>query len=72
VRRVFEDQVVQHLTIPELAALARFYSTPEGQSVARKTPAFTAAARPVLEAAVVAWRKDWARRRRAHPNDPSA
>jgi len=53
--RVLEDQAVQHLTVAELAALARFYSTPEGRAVARKTLAFSAATRPVLEAELIAW-----------------
>jgi hypothetical protein len=55
---------VEHLTIPELAALARFYAMPEGgASVCRKLVAFQTAATPALEADVVAWvpsgRRKW-------------
>jgi hypothetical protein len=35
-RNVLEAASVEFLTIPELAALARFYATPEGASVMRK------------------------------------
>jgi hypothetical protein len=34
-RRVMEDQAVQHFAPAELAALARFYATPAGRSIAR-------------------------------------
>jgi Uncharacterized protein conserved in bacteria (DUF2059) len=66
-RRTFEDQAAQHLTVPELAALARFYSTPEGRSVARKSLAFTAATRPVLEAELTAWARTLSERAGAGP-----
>lgn len=39
-RRVLEAAFVEHLTIPELRALAQFYSTTEGASAMRKTMAF--------------------------------
>ena len=42
-RRVMEDQAVEHYTPAELAALARFYATPAGRSIARKSAAFSAA-----------------------------
>jgi len=54
-RRLMEEQIVEYFTIPELAALARFYATPEGASVMRKAPAWTAAVQPMLEAEAVAW-----------------
>ncbi len=54
-RRVVEAQLVERFTVAELSALARFYGTPEGQSLARKGLAFTAAIGPMLEAEVVAW-----------------
>jgi hypothetical protein len=41
-----EAQLVDHFTVAELAALARFYGTPEGRSLARKGLAFTAAVTP--------------------------
>jgi hypothetical protein len=49
-QRVMEAQLVERFTVAELAALARFYGTPEGQSVARKLVAVTAAVTPILEA----------------------
>ena len=36
-RRTLEDQAMRHLTVAEITALARFYNTAEGLSVARKT-----------------------------------
>jgi hypothetical protein len=54
-RRVLETALVEHLTIPELAAVARFYATPEGASTVRKMLAFNAAVTPVLEPELVAW-----------------
>jgi uncharacterized protein DUF2059 len=54
-RRVLEDQAVEHFTIAELAALARFYATPEGRSIGRKSVAFTAAIISALEAEFAAW-----------------
>jgi hypothetical protein len=54
-RRVLETALVEYLTIPELAALARFYATPEGASVQRKILASNAMVTPAIEAAVVAW-----------------
>ena len=54
-RRVLETVLVEHLTIPELAALARFYATPEGASILRKTLALNAATTPALEAEIKAW-----------------
>jgi Uncharacterized protein conserved in bacteria (DUF2059) len=46
---------VQHLTIAELAALARFYAAPAGRSIARKSAAFSAAVTRAQTAEVVAW-----------------
>ncbi len=54
-RRVVEAAVVEHLTIPELRALAQFYSTTEGASAMRKTAAFQEAITPVLVAEIRAW-----------------
>ena len=51
-RRVAEEQALEHFTVAELAAPARFYATPEGRVIAL---AFTEAAMPALEAALVAW-----------------
>jgi hypothetical protein len=51
-QRVMEAQLVERFTVAELAALARFYSTPEGQSVVRKLVAVTAAVTPILEAEI--------------------
>lgn len=54
-RRVVEEQAVQHFTIAELAALARFYATPEGRSIGLKGVAFTTAITSALQAQLVAW-----------------
>ena len=54
-RRVLEEQMVEHFTIPELAALARFYGTPEGASVMRKILAVQAAVQPMLGAELAVW-----------------
>ena len=54
-RRLMEEQLVEYFTIPELAALARFYATPQGAAVMRKAPAWTAAVQPMLEAEAIAW-----------------
>ena len=54
-RRVLESALVEHLTIPELAALARFYATPGGASALRKMLAVNAAVTPALTAELVAW-----------------
>jgi hypothetical protein len=54
-RRVMEPEVLQCFTVAELTALARFYSTPEGLSIARKGVTFTALIARMLEAEVVAW-----------------
>ena len=64
-RNVLEAALVDLLTIPELAALARFYATPEGASVMRKLLAFNDAVTPALEAAVGAWARELAARIRA-------
>jgi hypothetical protein len=56
---------VELLRIPELAALARFYATPEGASVMRKLLALSDAVTPALEAALVAWARELAARIRA-------
>jgi len=50
-----QEQMVEHFTIPELAAVARFYATPDGLSVMRKMLTFTTTVTPMLEAEVVAW-----------------
>jgi hypothetical protein len=54
-RRVVEAQLVERFTVAELSALARFYGTREGLSLARKGLAFTSALGPMLEAEIVAW-----------------
>jgi hypothetical protein len=64
-RNVFEAALVEHATIPELAALARFYATPEGASVMRKLVMLNDAVTPALEAAVGAWARELAARLRA-------
>ena len=64
-RNVFEAAVVELLTIPELAALARFYATPEGASVMRKLLTLSDALTPGLETAVVAWARELGARLRA-------
>src|SRR5882762_241143 len=61
-RGVLEAALVELLTIPELAALARFYATPEGASVMRKLLALNDAVTPALEAAVSAWARELAAR----------
>jgi len=47
---VVEDQAVEHFTIAKLAALARFYATPEGRLIGRKGAVFAAALTSALEA----------------------
>jgi hypothetical protein len=54
-RRVMEDQAMEHFTPAELAALARFYGTPAGRSIVRKSAAFTAAVTRAQTAEVAAW-----------------
>src|SRR5207245_4429850 len=53
-RRVMEEQAVEHFAPAELAALARFYATPAGRSIARKSAAFTAAVTRAQTAEVAA------------------
>jgi len=64
-RGVLEAALVEYLTIPQLAALARFYATPEGAAVMSKLLAFTDTVTPALEAAVGAWGRELAARLRA-------
>ena len=64
-RNVLEAALVEFLTIPELAALARFYATPEGASVMRKLFTLSDAVTPALEAAIVAWTRELGARLRA-------
>jgi len=64
-RNVFEAALVELLTIPELAALARFSTTPEGASVMRKMLTLSDALTPGLEAAVAAWARELEARIRA-------
>jgi len=64
-RGVLEAALVEYLTIPQLAALARFYATPEGAAVMSKLLAFNDAATPALETAVGAWARELAARIRA-------
>ena len=52
-RRLLGPALVEHFSIPELHALARFYATPEGTSIARKEVAFKTAATPMLAAEIV-------------------
>jgi len=51
---VLQQQLVEHYSIAELALIARAYNTPEGRSLMRKAPAFTASTTKALEAAFVA------------------
>ena len=53
-RRLLET-LVEYLTIPELAALARFYATPEGASVLRKEAVFRSAILPALAGELMSW-----------------
>jgi hypothetical protein len=64
-RNVFEAAFAEFLTIPELAALARFYATPEGASVMRKLFTLSDVVTPALEAAVAAWARELDARIRA-------
>jgi hypothetical protein len=64
-RNVLEAADVELLTIPELAALARFYATPEGASAMRKLLVLNDAVTPALEAAVGAWARELGARLRA-------
>src|SRR5437867_12338128 len=64
-RGVLEAALVEYLTIPQLAALARFYATPEGAAVMSKLLAFNDAVTPALEAAVGAWGRELTARLRA-------
>ncbi len=50
---------------PELSALARFYATPEGESVMRKLLVLSDAVTPAMETALVAWARELGARRRA-------
>jgi len=52
--RVLRQQLVEHYSNAELALIARTYNTPEGRSLMRKAPAFTASTTKALEAAFVA------------------
>ena len=61
-RCVLEAALVEYLTIPQLAALARFYATAEGAAVMSKLVAFNDAVTPALEAAVGAWGRELAAR----------
>jgi hypothetical protein len=65
-RRLLEPALVEHFSIPELHALARFYATPEGASICRKEVAFRTAATPILAAAVVRHARGIAARVSAH------
>jgi hypothetical protein len=49
-----EEQLVEHVTMLELAALGRFYSTPEGIAIARKVLAINATTQPTLAAELLA------------------
>jgi hypothetical protein len=64
-RNVLEGELVELLTIPELAALARFYATPEGASVMRKLLVLSDATTLALEAVIVAWIRELGARLRA-------
>ncbi len=54
-RRAVELQLLERFSDAEIAALAGFYSTPDGRTLARKGIAFTAALGPMLQAEIVAW-----------------
>jgi hypothetical protein len=47
-RRTLEPALVEHFSISDLHAMARFYSTPDGASILRKEVAFRTAATPAL------------------------
>jgi hypothetical protein len=64
-RNVLEAALVERLTIPDLAARARFYATPEGASVMRKLFTLSDAVTPALEVAVGAWARELGARLRA-------
>jgi hypothetical protein len=64
-RGVLETALVEYLTIPQLAALARFYATPEGAAVMSKLLVFNDAVTPALELAVGAWARELGARLRA-------
>jgi hypothetical protein len=64
-RSVLEAALVEYLTIPELAALARFYATPEGASVMRKLLVFGDVVTLALQTAVGAWARELDARIRA-------
>jgi hypothetical protein len=54
-----------YLTIPQLAALAKFYATPEGTAVMSKLLTFTDVVTPALQVAVSAWARELGARIRA-------
>ena len=64
-RNVLEAAVAEFLTIPQLAALAKFYATPEGAAVMSKLLAFTDVVTPALQVAVSAWARELGARLRA-------
>src|SRR5262245_6084809 len=64
-RTVLEAALVEHLTIPELKALGRFYATPEGEAVMGKLLALNEAMMPRLVAAADAWGRELEARVRA-------
>ena len=70
-RNVLEAALIEYLTIPELAALARFYATPEGASVMRKLSMLSDAVTSAVQAALVAWIGELGARIRAQAAVPA-
>jgi hypothetical protein len=64
-RTVLEAALVEYLTIPQLTALARFYSTPEGAAVMGKLCAVHDVVALALQVAVGNWARELDARIRA-------
>jgi hypothetical protein len=64
-RSVFEAALVEYLTIPQLAALARFYATAEGAAVMGKLLAVNDVVALALQVAVGNWARELDARIRA-------
>jgi hypothetical protein len=64
-RNVLEAALVEYLTIPQLAALAKFYATPEGTAVMGKLCAVHDVVALALQVAVGNWARELDARIRA-------
>jgi hypothetical protein len=64
-RSVLEAPLVEYLTIPQFAALARFYATPEGAAVMGKLLAVHDVVALALQVAVGNWARELGARIRA-------